>query len=136
MSVRIQPKQYAQLLFELTKGKTENEITLVLSDFVKVLRKKHHTKYLHHIIRLFEDIYNKENNILSVKVESAEPLDAEGDKNIADYVEKTYPGKEIFLTKKIVPQLKGGVMIRVGDKMIDGSVVKNIVKFRQALRIG
>ncbi len=135
MSIRIKPKQYAQLLYEITKGKTEEQIPQILSEFVQTLRKKHHTKYTHQIISFFKKIYNSEHNILEVYVESAELLDEENSKNIQEYVQKTHPGKEIVFTKKVSPQLKGGVMIRVGDKMIDGSVLKNIIKFRQTMRI-
>ena len=135
MSIKIQPRQYAKLLFEMTKDKTEAEIASVLADFTKILRKNHHTKYLHQIVRLFEDIYNQEHNILSVKVESVASLDAESEKNIADYLQNNYAGQEISLTKKINPQLKGGVVVRVGDKLIDGSVTKNVVKLRQVLGV-
>lgn len=135
MSIRIQPKQYAQLLYEMTKDKTAEQLPEIMNGFVHVLRKKHHTKYRHQIIRFFGEIYNEDKGILTVHVESAEPLDDESDSNIQKYVQKTYPSKEILFTKKIVPLLKGGVMIRVGGKMIDGSVMKNIVKFRQAMRV-
>ncbi|MEY3784502.1 MAG: hypothetical protein RLZZ230_824 [Candidatus Parcubacteria bacterium] len=135
MSIRIKPKQYAQLLYEITKGKTADQIPQILSGFVRTLRKKHHTKYIHQIISFFKNIYNSEHNILEVHVESAELLDEENNRNIQSYIEKNHPGKEIVFTKKVSPQLKGGVMIRVGDKMIDGSVLKNVVKFRQTMHV-
>jgi F-type H+-transporting ATPase subunit delta len=135
MSIRVKPKQYAQLLYEVTKGKTADQLPSILSEFVLTLRKKHHTKYTHQIISFFKKIYNAEHNILEVYVESAEVLDDENSKSIQTYIEKNYPGQEIIFTKKVSPQLRGGVMIRVGDKMIDGSVLKNIIKFRQTMRI-
>lgn len=135
MSIRIKPKQYAELLYEITKGKTAEQIPAILSEFVLTLRKKHHTKYLHQIISFFRKIYNSEHNILEVYVESAEVLDDETSQIIKTYVENKYPSKEIVFIKKVSPALKGGVMVRTEDEMIDGSVLKNIIKFRQTMCI-
>jgi F-type H+-transporting ATPase subunit delta len=42
-------------------------------------------------------------------------------------------GKEIILSTKIDPSIIGGLIIRLGDKLIDGSVVRQLRDIRSAL---
>jgi F-type H+-transporting ATPase subunit delta len=42
-------------------------------------------------------------------------------------------GKEITLTTKVDPSLIGGLIARVGDKLIDGSTKSRLLALRESL---
>jgi len=54
-------------------------------------------------------------------------------KRLADAMAKC-TGKKVRLSYNIDPKLLGGVVVRVGDKVIDGSVLARLQTLREHLR--
>ena len=44
-----------------------------------------------------------------------------------------YTGKDVYLTTKIDPDMLGGVVVRMGDIVVDGSLRTRLAKLKQAL---
>jgi F-type H+-transporting ATPase subunit delta len=124
--MKINSKQYAKVLYELTKDKSEKEIDSVVLDFSKELRKQRKLKMMDDIMSKFSDIYNKENRIVEVEVISAREIEEGQVKEISSFVKEKYGAKEVILDKKIDEKIKGGIILRIGDEIIDGSISKKI----------
>lgn len=133
--MKVSPKQYAQMLFEATQGKSAENIQEVTKNFVFLLRKKHQLKHIRKILRFFNQIYNQEHNIVEAHVDSAKPLDEKSRERIIEYIQSNFPKSKPVLLEKVVPVLQGGIILRIGDEAIDGSVVKNLLHFKQHMRI-
>ncbi|NLC30933.1 MAG: ATP synthase F1 subunit delta [Candidatus Moranbacteria bacterium] len=131
--MKISTKQYAQALYELTLGKSESEVGIVVEKFVKELVKNNQTKSATKIIDNFNNIYNRENGIIEAEIESREQLQTEVLEKIEKYLIKKYNAKQIILNKKINPEIKGGVIIKAGDEITDLSVAGSLNRLRREL---
>lgn len=131
--MKISTKQYAQALYELTLGKSESEVGIVVEKFVKELVKNNQTKSATKIIDNFNNIYNRENGIIEAEIESREQLQTEVLEKIEKYLIKKYNAKQIILNKKINPEIKGGVIIKAGDEITDLSVAGSLNRLKREL---
>ena len=131
--MKISTKQYAQALYELTLGKSESEVGIVVEKFVKELVKNNQIKSVSKIIDNFNNIYNQENGIIEAEIKSREQLQSESLEKIEKYLIKKYNAKQIILNKKINPEIKGGVIIKAGDEITDLSVAGSLNRLRREL---
>ena len=122
---KITPKKYAQSLYESLQDKDKSEISNVIKSFIQVLVRNKDISKAEKIINAFHDYMNEQEGIQSVSVYSVEPLD----KNTRHEIEtglKAALKKEIELEEYIDKELIGGVMLKYGDVVADGSVKKQI----------
>ncbi len=70
---------------------------------------------------------------VTVHVSSARPLTAEQSAALADTLKKTV-GQKINIESKVEPDLIGGLVVRVGSRMVDTSIRTQLQKLRRALR--
>ena len=66
---------------------------------------------------------------LQAVVTSASPMDGETVERITDQLSKTL-GKEVILRVLVDPEILGGIVVRVGDPVYDGSVVNQLAQVR------
>ena len=125
--------QYAKTLYELASGKNKSEIDSIAASFAKLLAKNNRLKMAPAIIEKFGNIWNRENCILEADVESAYPLNDEISGKITKEIKEKYGVKEVILNNKINKDIKGGIIIKIGDEVIDGSVKKQLKMLKQAL---
>ena len=83
----------------------------------------------------YQRLSNELRNILPVEVTAAVPMtDAERDALVAALNRRT--GKQVILKVSIDPRLLGGVVLRMGDTIIDGSVRNKLLQLRSQLSAG
>lgn len=131
--MKISTKQYAQALYELTLGKSEAEVDAVVEKFVKELVKNNQLKLAQKIIDNFSHIYNRENGIIEAEIQSCEELQIESLQKIEKYLINKYQARQIIFDKKIKPEIKGGIIIKAGDEIIDLSVAGKLTRLRREL---
>lgn len=73
------------------------------------------------IAQEFKALYYKDNNIIDVKATFAKELSSEQKEKLQEKLKKS-TGKTINLEVLLDPSLIGGGIIRIGDKIIDGSI--------------
>jgi F-type H+-transporting ATPase subunit delta len=66
------------------------------------------------------------------QVRSAVPLNAAQEARLAQLLSDTY-GRSIGVRVEVDPSVRGGLVIRVGDELIDGSVATRLAAVRSAL---
>jgi len=125
--------QYAKALYEATKDKDQKEIDVVLTDFVKVLSKNNQTRLAGNISKKFREVYNSENGIAEAEVISMEKLSEGIEKKIKDYVKDKYQAREVVIRNIIDKSIKGGIVIKIGDEVIDGSVERQLKELKSSL---
>ena len=110
-------------------GKRLNPLFL---EFLLVLVSKHRIGFLHEIIEEFRARVADARGMLVAKVTTAISLnDADRANLIARLAAKT--GKTIELDEKIDPSILGGMIIIIGDQIIDGSVRHDLSQLRMEL---
>jgi F-type H+-transporting ATPase subunit delta len=100
--------------------------------FLQVLAEKHRLPVLFRIRRAFDEMWAKEQRLLEVSVTSAVPLDEETVKGIGDKIEEQ-TGQRVALSSAVDPELIGGIVIRVGNKVLDASVRNRLERFRRSV---
>lgn len=65
-------------------------------------------------------------------VRAVDELTDEQERRLADVLSRIY-GRRVMVRVEIDPEVVGGLVIRIGDEVIDGSVASNLAKARQEL---
>lgn len=104
-------------------------------DFLKVILDKRREAFLKDIYNEFVVSANEARNIRDAEVTAAKEL-TEADLEAIKTKLAVLTGKNIRLTAKVDPSLLGGLVIRLGDKIIDGSVTKRLELLKEALLQG
>jgi F-type H+-transporting ATPase subunit delta len=128
--MKITPNQYAKTLYELTEEKSHNEINDVISEFAKLLAKKNQTRLLPKIIEKLNSIWNKNNGIVEAEVASARKLESHQVHKVESYLKEKYKAKEVVLNNIVNGSIKGGIIIRVGNEVMDASVERHLKDLR------
>jgi F-type H+-transporting ATPase subunit delta len=100
--------------------------------FLQLLAEKHRLPVLFRIRREFDALWAKEQRLLEVSVTSAVDLDEETVKGIGRKIEEQ-TGQRVQLTASVDPDLIGGIVIRVGNKVLDASVRNRLERFRRSV---
>jgi F-type H+-transporting ATPase subunit delta len=104
-------------------------------NLARMLIERNRTMLIPQIREMFDDRLRAERGIAVAQVTTAERLtDAELD-HIREKLE-TITGKKVELALKIDPDIIGGIIIRIGDQVIDGSVRNKLEKMRSRLVAG
>ncbi len=101
-----------------------------LINFLELLAEKHRMPALFRIRRRFDELWASENDRLAVTVTSAIELDDSVIKSIGDEIEKK-TGKTIELTSNVDESILGGLVLQVGNRVLDTSIRSRLDKLRR-----
>jgi len=87
---------------------------------------------LGHVYPEYRRLANEARNILPVEVSAAVPLDAEQQAQLSAALARR-TGKTIRLEVKHTPELIGGLIVRMGDTILDGSVKNKLGQLHDRL---
>lgn len=101
-------------------------------NFLELLTERHRLPATFRVRRAFDDLWREENKLLSVEVTSAVELDESLVKSIGDRIEER-TGRRIELTSRVDPDIIGGIVLRVGNKVLDASVHGRLERLRRQI---
>ena len=87
---------------------------------------------LKEVQQLFEDFKSQQEKFADITVSTAFELDSAVEKALADKLSKTLES-EVSLSAVVDKSLIGGVVIRAGDTVIDGSVRGRLAKLAETI---
>jgi F-type H+-transporting ATPase subunit delta len=101
-------------------------------NFLELLVEKHRMPELFRIRKAFDVLWDEENKQLPVDITSAVELDKKVVKSIGDKIaEQT--GREVQLSTHVDPDVLGGLVVRVGNTVLDASVQHRLERLRKEL---
>ena len=100
--------------------------------FVLLLIDKKRISNFEEIEKAFEALYEDHRGIVEVAVVTAIPLDLETERKAKATIERR-TGKTAKIVKRVDPGVIGGVIMIVGDKIIDGSIRNRLGEMRREL---
>lgn len=101
-------------------------------EFLLVLIRKHRIGYLHDICEEFRERVAEARGMLVAKVTTVTPMNDDQRRQLIERLTgKT--GKTIELEEKIDPKILGGMIIILGDQIIDGSVRHHLAILKEDL---
>ncbi|CAH1385663.1 F0F1 ATP synthase subunit delta [Candidatus Nitrotoga sp. M5] len=127
-SPRIIKSQLVDLMLALSGDK----VSEIQESFVKLLIEGQRLELLPEIVMLFEAMRAEEEKSVDVVVTSAFDLSEAQMQKITEALQKRM-GREIKLRCETDRKLIGGVVIRAGDKVIDGSARTHLSELANAL---
>ena len=99
-------------------------------NFLEVLLERHRMPVIFRIRTDFEALYDKSKKLMPVLVTSAVELDPETIESLGKRIgEQT--GNEIELSSKVDPEILGGIVLRVGNFIMDASIRTRLEKLRR-----
>lgn len=123
-------EQYAQALYDSISDTKAKDHDILIENFINILRANGDLSRYEQIIDEYEKYERAQKGITEVEVTTA--LDAKLNKELLDDLNKVV-GKDIELKHKVDSNLVGGVVIRAGDTLIDGSVKHKLENLKDTL---
>ena len=99
-------------------------------NFLELLVEKHRMPAIFRIRHAYDELWERENKLLPVEITSAVELDDEVARRIGDQIgEQT--GQRVELTKTVDPDIIGGLVLRVGNSILDASIRNRLDNLRK-----
>jgi F-type H+-transporting ATPase subunit delta len=101
-----------------------------LVNFLELLAERHRMPLLHRIRRQFDTRWAEEHQLLPVTVTSAVDLDKSLVSDIGKRIEDQ-TGRKVELSSNVDPDVLGGLVVRVGNMVLDASVRNRLEQIRK-----
>jgi F-type H+-transporting ATPase subunit delta len=102
----------------------------IFLNFLELLLENHRMPAIFRIRRNFDHLWEQHNRLLPVSVTSAVELDEETVRHIGDRIaEQT--GRKIELSSTVEPDILGGIVVRVGNQVLDASIRNRLDTLRK-----
>lgn len=108
------------------------QLSPVTLNFIMMIVDKKRETYLEVIIEEYKDMADEYRNIAKVVMIAAKEVPEEDVKYLAEKLSAS-TGKTVQLNLKVDPTLLGGVKLRMGDQIIDGTVAKKLEMLKEQL---
>ena len=113
-------------------GILKAEVSPPAFNLVTLLVNRSRQMYIGAIVTEYKQLVNQFKGIAVAEVTTAVPID-EAEEAIIRQKLSEITGKQIIITKKVDPSIIGGLVARVGDTLIDGSVTSRLQTLRKTL---
>ena len=99
-------------------------------NFLETLLERHRMPAIYRIRAAFDRLWDEENRLLPVEVTSAIELDEATVRSIGDRIgEQT--GRKVELRSTVDPDILGGIVLRVGNSILDASIKHRLDQLRK-----
>lgn len=130
---KITTNEYAEILFELTDGKSGKELETALKTFTVFLSKNKSIGKLEEIEKTFIKLIDEKHGIVRGKISVAQKLSKHELDEISKGIEKMFNAKEVILEEIENEKLIAGWKVKTENYLVDGSLRGRIDKLGLAL---
>jgi ATP synthase F1 delta subunit len=99
-------------------------------NFLKLLIEKHRMPVLFRIRAEYDRLWEEENKLLPVEITSAVELDESIAKQLGDRIQEQ-TGRKVELSSRVEPDILGGIVVQVGNSVLDASVRNRLDQLRR-----
>jgi ATP synthase F1 delta subunit len=111
-------------------GRAVTDADEIVVNFLKLLIENHRMPVIFRVRREFDQLWQEENKLLPVQVTSAVELDPGTVSQIGDRIaEQT--GRKVDLSAIVDPDVLGGLVVRVGNSILDASIRNRLEQLRK-----
>jgi len=105
----------------------------MMANFLNLLVQKRRTDVLPDIAEVFQSMVDEENNVCQGVVVSASKVSAGLNKKIKTTLEKI-TGKQVVVTNEVDSTIIGGIIAKVGDLVLDGSIKSQLKGLEESIK--
>lgn len=124
----IKDKEIKQIMQECFVSSIESKVL----NFLFVLVDKRRQNYIRRIANQFKILVDKANNVAEATAVTAEPMRDEDLVLLKEKLSKATK-KNVSLINKVDTEVLGGILIKMGDKEIDGTVKRRLGELKEQL---
>ena len=107
----------------------------IFLNFLELLLENHRMPVIFRIRREYDRLWKERNKLLPVHVTSAVELDEQTVQNIGDRIaEQT--GRRVELSSRVEPDILGGIVVQVGNQVLDASIRNRLETLRKQVARG
>jgi F-type H+-transporting ATPase subunit delta len=107
----------------------------IFLNFLELLLENHRMPAIFRIRREYDRLWKERNKLLPVHVTSAVELDEQTVSNIGDRIaEQT--GRRVELSSRVEPDILGGIVVQVGNQVLDASIRNRLETLRKQVARG
>ena len=106
-----------------------------LTNFLELLIEKHRMPAIFRIRRVYDELWERENKVLPVQIKTATSLDEKVVREIGDRISES-TGQKIELTASVDADILGGIVLRVGNSILDASIRNRLENLRKRVARG
>jgi ATP synthase F1 delta subunit len=106
-----------------------------LTNFLELLLENHRMPVVFRVRREFDRLWEEANDLLPVLITSAVALDESVSRRIGDEIGRQ-TGKQVELTSTVDPDVIGGIVLRVGNSILDASIRNRLDTLRKQVAKG
>jgi ATP synthase F1 delta subunit len=103
-----------------------------LLNFLELLIEKQRMPEVFRVRRHFEELWKEENRRLEVTVTSAVELDPSVVEKVGEEIERQ-TGQQVELASRVDGEIIGGLVLQVGNKVLDASIRTRLEKLRKSV---
>jgi F-type H+-transporting ATPase subunit delta len=106
-----------------------------LLNFLKLLIENHRMPVVFRIRAQYERLWEEENRMLPVEVTSAIALDPDTTESLGKSIGER-AGRKVKLAARVDPDILGGIVVRVGNSILDASIRNRLEQLRRHVAQG
>ncbi|PWD99465.1 ATP synthase F1 subunit delta [Marinilabilia rubra] len=122
----IKPSQKKKVIHKVLSGEQHP----IMLKFVDLVIERNREPLLGDMIRYFEYLYKKFKGIKSVQIITASSLDESYFEELKSYIEREFDAP-VEMEAKVKPEIIGGLILVVDDKIIDNSIIHQMKLIKQ-----
>jgi F-type H+-transporting ATPase subunit delta len=107
----------------------------IFLNFLRLLIEKHRMPVIFRIRQAFEQLWEQENRTLPVEITSAIELDEGTTESLATQIAER-AGRKVKLSTRVDPEILGGLVVRVGNSILDASIRNRLEQLRRHVAQG
>jgi F-type H+-transporting ATPase subunit delta len=107
----------------------------ILLNFLSVLIENHRMPVIFRIRQEYERLWEEENKTLPVEITSAIALDQATTESLGRTIGER-AGRQVTLASRVDPDILGGIIIRVGNSILDASIRNRLEQLRRHVAQG
>lgn len=115
----------------LTYFKVDPEV----EKFLQLLVERRRIQFLSDIVAMYQALLDEELGIARGEVVAAYEISDEEKKSLEETL-KALLNKEVYLEVKVDPEIIGGVKVKIGDYIWDGTLKTQLEKFKEIIKKG
>jgi F-type H+-transporting ATPase subunit delta len=102
----------------------------VIVNFLELLIDKHRMPVIFRVRATYDALWEEENKLLPVEITSAVELDEKIVKQLGDRISEQ-TGRKVDLSARVEPDILGGIVVQVGNSVLDASVRNRLEQLRR-----
>lgn len=130
---KISPKNIAEAVYLASEGKSGAELDGILKSSAKMLSDKRILGKSEDILSMLQNLIDKKEGIVRLKVTTAKALNHEEKKKIEEEIKQKYKAQKVISEYFEKEELLGGMKVEVGYEVMDNTYKSKLQKLEKFL---